>query len=336
MMNNNADALQARLNQLAEEISGKKKEPTLDEIKRAEAYAHDFWDTMRTGMPNASMNIGSKGSGAFTVPDTFSDTLVQKLAEENILRKISRVITSNSKKTIPLVLSNGSASWVDETDSYADGEVEFGQAQIDLHKLGTIIRLSDEMLEDSGFDLEKYIGDVFAERIGAAEEQAFFTGDGIAKPIGLIHQAPVGVVTEEAGKISLDDIIELIHSVGQQYRSHEKSVLVMSNGAYQQLRMIQNLEGKRIWMKNLRDGEPYTLFGYRVFVSNCLPDPEPGNITAFFGDFNWFWIAERGKRIIKRLEERFAESGQVAFITSERVDGVLVLPDAVKSLKIAE
>ena len=81
MINNNADALQARLNQLAEEISGKKKEPTVDEIKRAEAYAHDFWDTMRTGMPNASMNIGSKGSGAFIVPDTFSDTLVQKLAE---------------------------------------------------------------------------------------------------------------------------------------------------------------------------------------------------------------------------------------------------------------
>ena len=158
----------------------------------------------------------------------------------------------------------------------------------------------------------------------------------VAKPIGLIRQAPVGVVTEEAGKISLDDIIELIYSVGQQYRSHEKSVLVMSNGAYQQLRMIQNLEGKRIWMKNLRDGEPYTLFGHRVFISNCLPDPEPGNITPFFGDFNWFWIAERGKRIIKRLEERFADSGQVAFITYERVDGVLVLPDAVKSLKIAE
>ena len=336
MMNNNADALQARLNQLAEEISGKKKEPTVDEIKRAEAYAHDFWDTMRTGMPNASMNIGSKGSGAYTVPDTFSDTLVQKLEDENILRKISRIISSNSKKVIPLVLSNGSASWVDETDSYADGEVEFGQAQIDLHKLGTIIRVSDEMLEDSGFDLEKYIADTFAERIGAAEEQAFFTGDGVAKPIGLIHQAPVGVVTEEVGKISLDDIIDLIHSVGQQYRSHEKSVLVMSEDAYLKLRKIQILEGKRIWEKNLKDGEPYTLLGYRVFVSKCLPDVERGAIPVLFGDFNWFWIAERGKRIIKRLEERFADSGQVAFITSERVDAVLVLPGAVKSLKIAE
>lgn len=83
-------------------------------------------------------------------------------------------------------------------------------------------------------------------------------------------------------------------------------------------------------------GEPYTLLGYRVFVSKSLPDVEGGAIPVLFGDFNWFWIAERGKRIIKRLEERFADSGQVAFITSERVDGVLVLPDAVKSLKIAE
>lgn len=335
-MMNNADALQARLNQLAEEIGGKKKEPTVDEIKRAEAYAHDFWDAMRTGMPNATMNIGRSGSGAFTVPDTFSDTLVKKLEDENILRKLARVIQSDAKKVIPVVLSNGSASWVDETESYADGEVEFGQLKIDMHKLVTVIRVSDEMLEDSVFDLEKYIGDIFSERIGDAEENAFLVGDGDAKPLGIIYQAPVGVVTEKTGKISMDDIIELMHSVKLQYRNREKAVFIMSESAYLMLRKIQTFDGKRIWEKNLKDGEPYMLFGYRVFVSKNLPDAEAGAIPVLFGDFEWFWIAERGKRIMKRLDERFADNGQVAFITSERVDGVLVLPEAVKTLKVAE
>ena len=61
----------------------------------------------------------------------------------------------------------------------------------------------------------------------------------------------------------------------------------------------------------------------------------PGSIPVMFGDFRNYWIGDRGKRVIKRLVERYADRGQVAFITTERVDAKLVLPEAVKMLKIS-
>ena len=76
------------------------------------------------------------------------------------------------------------------------------------------------------------------------------------------------------------------------------------------------------------------LFGYPVYICNHMDDVTPGSIPVMFGDFSYYWIGDRGKRVIKRLVERYADHGQVAFITTERVDAKLVLPEVVKMLKV--
>lgn len=76
------------------------------------------------------------------------------------------------------------------------------------------------------------------------------------------------------------------------------------------------------------------LFGYPVYICNHMDDVAPGSIPVMFGDFSYYWIGDRGKRVIKRLVERYADHGQVAFITTERVDAKLVLPEAIKMLKV--
>lgn len=76
------------------------------------------------------------------------------------------------------------------------------------------------------------------------------------------------------------------------------------------------------------------LLGHPVYVCRALDDVAPDSIPVLFGDFSYFWIGDRGKRVIKRLVERYADRGQVAFITSERVDAKLVLSEAVKMLKV--
>ena len=62
----------------------------------------------------------------------------------------------------------------------------FGQVTIGAYKLGTIIKVSEELLNDSVFDLESYIAREFARRIGTKEEEAFFTGDGTGKSLGVL------------------------------------------------------------------------------------------------------------------------------------------------------
>ena len=328
----NADEAIRRLEEMEAQWSGKKADPSAEAKKQAAAYNAAFWETMHTGMPQNSLKVGSDGAGGYLVPDTYEKTLVRALAEKNVIRQIAKTIPTTQKLHIPVSYGTGEATWVIEGQPWSFSDASFGEVVLDAHKLGTSILASDEMLEDGGVDLEQYIRTFFAEQIGKAEEEAFIRGDGKGKPLGLIHQAAVGAVTEDEGDISLEDMISLEYSVKQPYRQH--AVWLMSEEAYSRLRRIRHYNGRPLWRNNLEEGEPQKLFGHQIYVCKALDKVAPGSIPVMFGDFRYYWIGDRGKRVIKRLVERYADRGQVAFITTERVDAKLVLPDAIKYLKI--
>lgn len=326
------EELKARLDELSGKTAEKHADKTAEAKKKAEAYKTAFWETMHTGMPQNALKEGSDGSGGYLVPDTYDDRLVQALKQKNVLRQIATVIPTTQKLTIPVSLGGENASWMPENEPYTFCEAEFGEIEIDAYKLGSSILVSDELLEDCGVDLEKYIEEAFAHRIGNAEESAFIRGDGNGKPLGIIHQASIGKVTDEKGKISADDLVDMEFSLAEHYRKN--AVWVMSNDAYCRLGQLRHYRGNPIWSNGLEEEMPMKLFGYPVYICNHMDDVTPGSIPVMFGDFSYYWIGDRGKRVIKRLVERYADHGQVAFITTERVDAKLVLPEAVKMLKV--
>ena len=120
--------------------------------------------------------------------------------------------------------------------------------------------------------------------------------------------------------------------MAEPYRKN--AVWVMSNDAYCRLGQLRHYRGNPIWSNGLEEEKPMKLFGYPVYICNHMDDVTPGSIPVMFGDFSYYWIGDRGKRVIKRLVERYADHGQVAFITTERVDAKLVLPEAIKMLKV--
>ena len=322
-----------RLNAMAAEYSGKKPDPTAEAKKQAAAYNAAFWEHMHTGMPQNGLKAGSDGAGGYLVPDTYDTKLVQDLAEKNVIRQIAKAIPTTQRMHIPVANGIGDAAWIREGEPWGINEADFGEVVLDAYKLATSIRVSDEMLEDGGVDIEEYIRKIYAERIGEAEEEAFIRGNGKGKPLGLMYQASVGTMSEADGDITLDDIINLEHSVKQPYRKN--AVWLMSEDALRKLRRIRHYDGRPLWNTNLQEGEPEYLFGYRIYICKSMDDVVPGGVPVMFGDFRHFWIGDRGKRVIKRLVERYADRGQVAFITTERVDAKLVLPDAIKMLKVS-
>ena len=326
------EELKSCLDELSGNTVEKQTNNTAEAKKKAEAYNTAFWETMHTGMPQNTLKEGSDGSGGYLVPDTYDDRLVQALKQKNVLRQIATIIPTTQKLTIPVSLGGENASWMPENEPYTFCEAEFGGIEINAYKLGSSILVSDELLEDGGVDLEKYIEEAFAYRIGNAEESAFIRGDGNGKPIGLIHQASVGKVTDEIGRISADDLVDMEFSLTEPYRKN--AVWVMSNDAYCRLGQLRHYRGNPIWSNGLEEEKPMKLFGYPVYICNHMDDVTPGSIPVMFGDFSYYWIGDRGKRVIKRLVERYADHGQVAFITTERVDAKLVLPEAVKMLKV--
>ena len=321
-----------RLEELEAQSTGKKVDPSAEAKKQAAAYNAAFWEHMHTGMPQNGLKAGSDGAGGYLVPDTYDTELVQALAEKNVIRQIAKAIPTTQRMHIPVANGIGDAAWIREGEPWGINEADFGEVVLDAYKLATSIRVSDEMLEDGGVDIEEYIRKIYAERIGEAEEEAFIRGNGKGKPLGLIYKAPMGAISELEGDITLDDILNLEYSVKQAYR--DNAVWLMSEDAYHKLRRIPHYDGRPLWNPNLKEGEPEYLFGHRIYICKSMDDVAPGSIPVMFGDFRFFWIGDRGKRVIKRLVERYADRGQVAFITTERVDAKLVLPDAIKYLKI--
>ncbi len=329
--NRTYDELKRQLDAWMEEITGKKPDLCTGNQKQAQAYSNAFWETMHTGMPQNVLKEGSDGADGFLVPDTYENKLVKLLAEKNVLRKIGRTIQTTQRLKFPIVTDGRKAIWIPEGGTYSISEAESGQIVIDAHKLVHMVIVSDEMLEDVGFNLENYIAQISVEAIADAEENAFFNGDGKGKPVGLIHQTDVGAVSAQSGSISMDDMLDLLYSVKVPYR--ENGTWVISESAYCMLRKIRSHNGRPLWSSNSAEGEPETLLGYPILVSKHLDVVAPGSKSVLFGDFNYFWIGNRGKRVVKRLTERYADHGQVAYVTSERVDAKLVLPEAVKVLE---
>lgn len=330
--------LMAHLDELKHNLTGEKPavDATEEQKKVRAAYNRAFWEHMYSGIPENALRDGGDTAKGFLVPDTYEDKLVETLRDANFLRSISTVLNTTQDLHIPVVMKNGDAQWIGETERYCAADIEFGEIVLGAHKLGTMTLLSEELLADSGIDLEAYIAQEYKERIAVSEEEAFLVGDGIGKPLGLVHQAEVGTTTEQSGKISMDDMLDLLYSVKQAYRCADSAVFVMSEDAYRELRKTKYFDGRYIWNRNFKDDGYDTLFGHRVYLCNYLSEIVPSGKPVLFGDFSYFWIGDRGKRNIKRLNETYAKFGQVGFLLSERVDSKLVLKDAVKALKVAE
>ncbi len=322
------------------------KPGTMQEIKdkkegrASNEYKNAFWNALKTYggaiRPDVAnvLTIGTDADGGFLVPDEFEYTIIEKLQDENIMRKLAHVITTSSgDRKIPVSASKGAAQWMDEGAAFTESDDSFAQITIGAHKVGTLIKVSDELLNDSAFNLESYIATEFARRIGATEEEAFIKGDGTKSPLGLLAEtggAETGVTAASATAITADELIDLFYSLRAPYRKNASFIL--NDLTIKNIRKLKDGNGQYLWQPSIVAGEPDTLLGKPLHTSSFMPTVAANNKTILFGDYNYYWIADRQTRVFKRLGELYAVNGQVGFLGYQRVDGKLILPEAVKVL----
>jgi len=334
-------AIDAELNQpTAKPLTGKPLQPGMDEKtgRATDSYRNAFWKamrnkTVRTEVYNA-LEVGTDSEGGYLVPDEYERTLIEALEEKNIFRRLAHVIhTSSGERKIPVSVSKGTAAWIDEEAAYPESDDSFGQVSISAYKLATMIKISEELLNDSVFNMPAYISKEFARRIGAAEEEAFFTGNGTGKPLGILAAtggAQTGVTAASSTAVTFDEIIDLYYSLRAPYR--QDGVFIMNDATIKTLRKLKNGSGDYIWQPSVTLGAPDRVLNRPVYTSQYMPTLAAGAKTILFGDLSYYWVADREGRQFKRLNELYAATGQVGFLASERVDGKLILGEAMQVL----
>lgn len=315
-------------------------------------YNEAFWNMMRGNNSfevRDALSVGVDQNGGFTVPDEFERQLVQALEENNIFRSLAKTIHTNSgTRTIPIATDSGSASWIEEGAAIQESDMSFAQETLSAYKLGCMIKVSNELLNDSAFDIAAHIAQRFGVRFGNAEEDAFINGTGPSanpqttpsQPTGILTSLTpsAGNTTDNAQTVHFDNIYKLYYSLKSPYR--RKAAFLCNETLLLQLMLLKDKNDNYIWKPGLEVGKPDTILGRPIYTSGYMP-AITGNTTQdknkkvlLFGDFSYYWIADRQNRTLKRLNELYAVTDQVGFIGTQRVDGKLILPEAMQVMAL--
>lgn len=310
--------------------------PKADGVGRASnAYKEDFGLHLRgKALVHNVLSTTPDEDGGFLVPLEFEREIVRALDEENVIRRLAKVITTHHERKIPVALGHSVAQWTTENSAYTESNPTFGQKQIDAYKLTDLCRVSVELLKDSTFDIEAYLRQEFARAFGIAEEEAFCVGNGTTQPTGIFtaNGGTVGVTAASATAITADEIISLVHALKAPYRKNAK--FLMNDATVALLRKLKDQNGQYLWQPSIQAGTPNRLLGYEIYTSPYVPVAEAGTLTVAFGDFKNYWIGDRAGRTVQRLNELYATNGQIGYVATERVDGKVILPEAIQLLQM--
>ena len=156
----------------------------------------------------------------------------------------------------------------------------------------------------------------------------------MGKPLGLLDDAcaQVGVTAAAVDKVTFDEIFKLYYSLRAPYR--KKAQFLCNESMVLQLMTLKDNNGNYLWKPGLDIGKPDTLLNRPLRTSSFMPGLSAGNKAMTFGDYSYYWIADRKNRTFRRLNELYARTDQVGFMTTQRVDGKLILPEAVQCLRM--
>lgn len=313
-------------------ITGKpyKDEPQ-GEVKTGRAsdeYKKAMLTALRSNFRQVSnvLQEGVDADGGYLVPEEYDHRLIDVLTEENIMRGIATKITTSGEHKINIAATKPAAAWIEEGEALSFGDATFEQKILDAHKLHVAIKITEELLYDNAFGLENYIITEFGKALANAEEDAFLNGDGVGKPTGIFDKTKGG---ESIGTLTAalksDDILDLIYKLKRPYRKNAS--FIMNDATLAQIRKLKDNNGQYLWQPSYQANEPDKILGYNIRTSAFAPTD-----AIAFGDYKYYNIGDRGSRSFKQLNELFAGNGMIGYVAKERVDGLLILPEAVKIL----
>ena len=305
-------------------------------FRATDEYKQDMLTAMRTRFRNISnvLQEGNDQQGGYLVPVEYDNRLIDVLNEENIMRSLATKITTSGEHKINIAATKPAAAWIEEGGALTFGDATFDQIMMDAYKLHVAIKVTEELLYDAAFNLEGYIIDQFGKALANAEEDAFLNGDGKGKPMGVFDTTNGGQynTTTSTANISADDIINLVYTLKRPYR--KSAAFITNDKTLASLRKLKDNNGAYLWQPALTAGEPDRLFGYAIHTSQFATEAVAGKAAMAFGDFSYYNIGDRGSRSMQELKELFAGNGMVGYVMKERVDGRLILPEAVQILKM--
>jgi len=277
----------------------------------------------------AALSTGSGPAGGYLVPP---ETLIRQL-EINMLayggvRQVAESIRTASGERLSWPTAddttNTGAQLGESTTIGSSVEPSFAKVFWDAYKFSSKpILVPYELIQDSAFNLPQILGEMLGERLGRITNTKFTTGTGAATPKGIVTASTAGKTTASATAIAADEIIDLVHSIDPAYRAG--AGFMMHDGILQAIRKLKDGQGRYLMDFGLAMGMPDRLLGYAVTINQDMQATvATGTKTMLFGLLSHYKVRTVGEVRLYRLQERYRDTDQDAFIAFCREDGNLL------------
>lgn len=318
-----------------ERILEQKENKTMENVEYRTAYFKALAGKEMTGEEKRVLDTGtSSQKGGNTVPEEFAKEMMNRLLNLNPFRSLCDVRSTGSTHNITIDGGRPTAAIVAESGSFSDDTgLVYERISLDAYKLGVLHKVTDELLQDTMFNLEADIMDKVSQAIAAKEEELILVGTGSSQPQGLAVVTSVGGIsvstTTLAGTaaVTADELVDIMYDLKPQYRKN--AVWVMSNSTMRDIAKLKDGNNQYLLTPGLTNKREHTLLGHKVIVSDSAIDMAASARSIIFGDLKYYVIADRGNMEIRRLNELYAANGQVAFRFHKRFDAKLANAEAI-------
>lgn len=277
--------------------------------------------------------------GGYTVPTQMLNKIVDSMKAYGGIASVAQVLNTSDGQDITWSTSDGTSEegeLLGENSEASEEDVTFGTATLGAKKLSSkIIRVSNELLQDSGVDIEAYLAKRIGQRIGRGEAKYLVQGSGSGTPTqpkGLVASVTGTVPTAAAGAFTWKEMNSLKHAIDPAYRGGPKFRWAFNDSTLQVVEEMVDGQNRPLWLPNIIGGAPATVLGYQYVIDQAIDGIAAGKKFAFLGDFDRFIVRRITYMTLKRLVERYAEFDQTAFLAFHRFDCVLEDVAAIKAL----
>ncbi|AOR64858.1 phage major capsid protein [Pectobacterium wasabiae] len=277
--------------------------------------------------------------GGYTVPTQMLNKVVDSMKAYGGIASVAQILNTSNGQDITWSTSDGTSEegeLLGENTEASEEDVSFGTAILGAKKLSSkIIRVSNELLQDSGVDIEAYLAGRIGQRIGRGEAKYLVQGTGAGTPVqpkGLVASVTGTVNTAAAATFTWKEMNSLKHAIDPAYRGVPKYRWAFNDSTLQIMEEMVDDQKRPLWLPDIAGGSPATILNIPYVIDQAIDNIAAGKKFAFLGDFNRFIVRRITYMTLKRLVERYAEYDQTAFLALHRFDCVLEDVAAIKAL----
>ncbi len=289
-----------------------------------------------------SLSTIADSDGGFFITRGGIDMVVDGIKQYSPMRSLASITTvSGDALEVIEDFDDAYAGWTQETEARVETKTPLlNKKIISVHELYAQPKATQKLIDDSSIDVENWLADKLTNAFAILENASFITGDGIAKPKGLLSYAngtSMNTIEQftggEKGAITTGSLIKLYYSLKENFAV--KGKFLMNRAAVQSCRILKDpTSGHYLWQPSLEAASPSTILGCAVVQCADMPLVASGNIVVAFADFaSGYQIVDR--QGISILRDPFTDKPFVKFYATKRVGGGVLNGQAIKLLKLA-